>query len=56
MVQIFSFFGTLCGWLSHLDVFNVVPFISSTGLAIVAVADLPCGDFLSEKKVVVTNW
>ena len=29
--------------------FIVVPFISSTGLAIVAEANLRCGDFLSEK-------
>ena len=27
-----------------------VPFISSTGLAIVAEANLRCGDFLSEKS------
>ena len=32
----------------------VVTFISSTGLAIVAEADLPCGNFLSKKGV--TNW
>ena len=30
--------------------FIVVPFINSTGLAIVAEADLRCGDFLSEKN------
>ena len=35
--------------------FIVVPFISSTGLAIVAEADMRCGDFFS-KKVVVTKW
>ena len=35
--------------------FIVVPFIISTGLAIVAEADLRCGEFLSE-KIVVTNW
>ena len=38
--------------------FLVVPFISSTGLAIVAGADLRCGDFLSEKnchKLVVST-
>ena len=38
--------------------FLVVPFISSTGLAIVAEADLRCGDFLSEKnchKLVVST-
>ena len=32
--------------------FFVVPFIDSTGLAIVAEADLRCGDFLSEKVFV----
>ena len=44
--------------LSHLDVFFVVPFISSTGLAIVAEANLRCGDFLSDKschKLVVST-
>ena len=30
--------------------FIVVPFINSTGLAIVAEADLHCGDFLSEES------
>ena len=30
--------------------FIIVPFINSTGLAIVAEADLRCGDFLSEKN------
>ena len=30
--------------------FIVVPFINSTGLAIVAEADLLCGEFLSEKS------
>ena len=30
--------------------FIVVPFINSTGLAIVTEADLRCGDFLSEKS------
>ena len=30
--------------------FIVAPFIDSTDLAIVAEADLRCGDFLSEKK------
>ena len=30
--------------------FIVVPFINSTRLAIVAEADLRCGDFLSEKS------
>ena len=28
-----------------------VPFLNSTGLAIVAEADLHCGDFFSEKKL-----
>ena len=31
--------------------FTVVPIINSTGLAIVAEADLRCGEFLSEKKL-----
>ena len=38
--------------------FIVVPFISPTGLAIVAEADLLCGNFLSEKschKLVVST-
>ena len=30
--------------------FNVVPIIISTGLTIVAEADLRCGDFLSEES------
>ena len=30
--------------------FIVVPFINSTGLKIVAEADLRCGDFLSDKS------
>ena len=30
--------------------FIIVPFISSTGLAIIAEADLRCGDFLSEES------
>ena len=47
---IFSFFRTLCGYLSHLDVFNFVSFISSTRLAIVAEADLLSSNFLSEKN------
>ena len=42
--------------LRNLDVFIVVPFINSYGLAIVAEADLHCDDFFSEKKFVVTNW
>ena len=54
-----SFCGTICFFifqdivwqLSHLDVFIVVPFISSTGLAIIAEAIiLSCGNFLSEKS------
>ena len=61
VVQIFSFFSTVCGRLRNLDVFVDVPFINSTGLAIVAEADLPCEDFLSEKNcrhklVVSTNF
>ena len=40
----------MCGKLGNLDVFNFVPFINSTGLAIVAKADLCCGEFLSEKS------
>ena len=35
---------------------HYTPFIDATGLAIVQEAELRCGDFLSEKKVVVTNW
>ena len=39
--------------------FNVVPFINSTGLAIVAEAELRCGEFSSEKifryKLVVST-
>ena len=50
VVQTFSFFRTLCGYLSHLDVLVIVQFISSTGLAIVAEADLLCGNFLSAKS------
>ena len=55
VVQFFSFFRTLCGLLSHFDVFNVVPFINSTRLVIFAQADLLCGVFCP-KKVVVTDW
>ena len=51
----FFFQDSLCGWLKNLYVFNVVPFFNSTGLAIVAEAELRCGEFSSE-KVVVTNW
>ena len=58
VVQLFLFFRTLCGQLRHLDVIIVVPFIRSTGLAIVAEADSLCGIFLSEKschKLVVST-
>ena len=50
VVQGFSFFRTVCGYLTNLDVFIVVIFINSYGLAIVAEADLHCGEFFSEKK------
>ena len=50
VVQGFSFFRTVCGYLRILDVFIVVPFINSSGLAIVAEADLRCGEFFSEKS------
>ena len=50
VVQLFLFFRTLCGQLRHLDVIIVVPFIRSAGLAIVAEADLLCGNFLSQKS------
>ena len=49
VVQIFSFSRTVWGWLRNLDVFIVVPFIDSTGLAIVAEADLRCSDFFPKK-------
>ena len=55
---IFFIFRTLCGLLSHFDVFIVVPFINSTRLVIFAEADLLCGIFLSEKschKLVVST-
>ena len=58
VVHFFSFFRTVCGFLRNLDVFTVVPFINSTGLAIVAEADLRCDDFLSEtncQKLVVST-
>ena len=51
---IFFIFRTLCGLLSHFDVFIVVPFINSTRLVIFAEADLLCGIFLSKK--VVRSW
>ena len=40
----------MCGQIRNLDVFIVVPFLNSTGLASVAEADLRCGDFLSEQS------
>ena len=40
----------MCSYLRNLDVFIVVPFINSYGLAIVAEADLRCGEFSSEKS------
>ena len=55
VVQIFSFSRTVCGQLRSLDELIVVPIINSTGLAIVAVADLRCGDFLSEEVVVTIS-
>ena len=51
VLQIFSFSRTVCGWLRNLDEFIVVPIINSTRLAILAEADLCCGDFLSEKNL-----
>ena len=54
----FLFFRTLCGQLRHLDLFIGLPFVRCTGLAIVAEADLLCGDFLSEEnchKLVVST-
>ena len=50
MVKGFSFFRTVCGYVRNFDVFIVVPFINSSGLAIVAEAVLRCGEFLSEKN------
>ena len=47
-VVFFSFFRTVCGQLSHLDVFIVVSLINSNRIAIVAEANLRCGDFLSK--------
>ena len=49
VVQMFSFFRNVLGNFSHLDVFIVAPFISSTGLAIVAEADLLCVSYFPEK-------
>ena len=51
MVKGFSFFRTVCGYVRNFDVFIVVPFINSYGVATVAEADLRCGEFLSEKKL-----
>ena len=49
VVQIFSFSRSV--WLVRsLDEFTVVLIINSTWLAIVAEADLRCGDFLSEES------
>ena len=50
VVQNFSFLRTVCGYLSYLDVFIVVSFVRSTRKAIVAEANLRCGDFLFEKN------
>ena len=50
VVQFFSFFRTVCGYLKNLDVFIVAPFIDFTDLAIVAEAGLRCDGFLSEKS------
>ena len=50
VVQGFSFFRTVCGYLRYLDVFIVFPFINYYGVATAAEADLRCGEFLSEKS------
>ena len=50
VVQGFSSFRKVCGYLKNIDVFVVVPFITSYVLAIVAEADLRCGEFSSEKN------
>ena len=50
VVQGFSCFRTVCGYLRNLDVFIVVPFINSYGSEIVAEADLHCGEFFSKKS------
>ena len=59
-VIFFSFLRTVCDLLRNLDVINVVQFINSTGLVIVAEADLRFGYFLSEeschKLVVYTSF
>ena len=51
VVQGFSSFRTVCGYLRNLDVFIVVPFVNSDVLAIVAEADLRCGEFYNRKKL-----
>ena len=48
----FSYFRTLCGWLSHFDAFIIVPFIRYIAFVVVAEANLRCGDSLSEKVFV----
>ena len=58
VVPFFFIFRTVCDLLRDIDVFTVVPFLNSAGLAILAVADLRRGDFLSEKnchKLVVST-
>ena len=50
VVQGFSFFRTVCGYLRNLDVSIVVSSINSTGIAIVAEANLRCGAFLTDKS------
>ena len=55
VVQIFPFFRTRFGLLNHLDVYIVVQFISSTGIAVVVEGDLLYDSFLFE-KIIVTNW
>ena len=55
VVQGFSFFRTMCGYLRNVDVYIVVPFINSYGLTIVAEANLRFGEFFP-KKVVITYW
>ena len=46
----FIFQDSVCGYFRNLDVFNNVQFINSAGLAIIAEADLRCGEFSSEKN------
>ena len=50
VVQNFSLSRTVCGWLRNLDEFIVVPIINYAGLAIVAEADLLCGNCLYEES------